>query len=129
MKLLIDEHLSPRLVEWCADRKGLYAASVPHVGLGGCSDRAVWRYAFEHDFVVVTTNARDFLELLDVELHPGLIVLRESGLSRAEQWERLVTTIDHILGQPDPAAYMVNRVVEVVSAEELRVYEVPPGNA
>jgi hypothetical protein len=33
--------------------------------------------------------AIDFLELLNVELHPGLIVLREGGLSRKEQWARL----------------------------------------
>ena len=39
-------------------------------------------------FAVVTTNARDFIELLDVDVHPGLIVLRESGLSREEQWDR-----------------------------------------
>jgi hypothetical protein len=33
-----------------------------------------------------TTNVRDFIELLDV--HPGLLVLCESGLSRTEQWDR-----------------------------------------
>lgn len=36
------------------------------------------------DFAVVTTNARDFIPLLDAPVHPGLIVLRESGLSRQE---------------------------------------------
>jgi uncharacterized protein (DUF433 family) len=30
---------------------------------------------------LVTTNAQNFIELLDVPVHPGLIVLRESGLS------------------------------------------------
>jgi len=38
-------------------------------------------------FAVLTINARDFIELLDVAVHPGLIVLRESGLSRDEQWD------------------------------------------
>lgn len=125
MKLLIDEQLSPRLVAWCAERRGLYAASVPHVGLAGRSDAEVWRHAFEHDFVVVTTNARDFLALLEVELHPGLIVLRESGLSRAEQWARLAAALDHVQGQPDPATYMVNRVVEVVTIGEIVAREIP----
>jgi predicted nuclease of predicted toxin-antitoxin system len=84
MQLLIDEHLSPRLVQWCAERRNppLYAVSVAHCGLPGQPDAVVWGYALEHDFVVVTTNARDFLMLLDIEVHPGLIVLRESG-SRA----------------------------------------------
>jgi hypothetical protein len=32
---------------------------VPHVGLSGASDPAVWRYAYENDLIVVTTNAKD----------------------------------------------------------------------
>jgi predicted nuclease of predicted toxin-antitoxin system len=91
VRLLIDEHLSPRLAARCAERWGLFAASVPHVGLAGKPDDVVWRYAFDHDFVVVTTSARDFLDLLDIDLHPGLIVLRESGLSRTEQRDRMDT--------------------------------------
>lgn len=126
MKLLIDEHLSPRLVAWCAERRGIYAASVAHVGLAGRSDPEVWRYAFEHDFVVVTANVRDFLELLDVELHPGLIVFREGGLTRAEQGDRLEAALDHVQSQPDPAAYMVNRVVEVIAAGQVVTREIPP---
>lgn len=126
MKLLIDEHLSPRLVAWCAERRGVYAASVAHVGLAGQSDPEVWRYAFERDFVVVTANVRDFLELLNVELHPGLIVFREGGLTRAERWDRLEAARDHVQGQPDPAAYMVNRVAEVIAAGEVATREIPP---
>lgn len=125
MKLLIDEQLSPRLAAWCAERRGVYAAPVAHVGLAGRSDPEVWRHAYEHDFVVVTANARDFLELLDVELHPGLIVLREGGLSRAEQWARLELALDHAQGRADPAAYMVNRVVEVFGPGEVVTREIP----
>jgi predicted nuclease of predicted toxin-antitoxin system len=125
VKLLIDEHLSPRLIAWCAERRSVYAASVAHVGLAGRSDAEVWGHALEHDFVVVTANARDFLELLNVELHPGLIVLREGGLSREEQWARLEAALDHVQSQPDPAAYMVNRVVEVVTVSEVAAREIP----
>jgi predicted nuclease of predicted toxin-antitoxin system len=60
---------------------GCYGAAVPHVGLSGTSDRVVWRYAYENDLTVITTNAKDFLALLNVEVHPGLIVLRESRLA------------------------------------------------
>ena len=128
MKLLIDEDLSPRLVAWCA-QKGLYAVAVPHVGLSGRADAALWRYALENDFVVVTANTRDFIDLLDVdvELHPGLIVLREGDLSRGEQWERLERALDRILKNPDPAGYMINRVVEIISLQDIRVHEIPPG--
>jgi len=72
--------------------------SVPHVGLGGQADRVVWQYALDHDFAVVTANAQDFIELLDMPVHPGLIVLRESGLSRQEQWERVRPVVEHVCG-------------------------------
>jgi predicted nuclease of predicted toxin-antitoxin system len=51
VKLLIDEHLSPRLAAWCAEHQGVYAAPVAHVGLAGRSDAEVWQHALEHDFM------------------------------------------------------------------------------
>jgi predicted nuclease of predicted toxin-antitoxin system len=130
VRLLIDEHLSPRLVGWCAERRGMYAVAVAHIGLAGMADRVIWRYALDHDYVTVTTNARHFLPLLNVELHPGLIVLREGSLSRDEQWERLAVALDHVVAQPEGAdAYLVNRVVEVVNPITLFVHELPaPGS-
>jgi hypothetical protein len=47
-------------------------------------------------------------------------------LSRDEQWNRLELALDHILKNDDPAGYMINRVVEVMSAEEVRVRQIPP---
>lgn len=65
-----------------------------HVGLSAPPELEIWRYALENDLVVVTTNARDFIRLLNVEVHAGLMVLRESGLSRDEQWARLSPLIE-----------------------------------
>lgn len=96
MRLLLDENISPALVRLLADIE-VYSQSVPHVGLAGRPDHVVWQYALDHDFAVVTTNARDFIELLDAPVHPGLIVLRESGLSRHEQWERLRPVVEQVL--------------------------------
>ena len=81
----------------------MYAQHVAHVGLAGATDPQVWRYAFAHDFAVVTMNARDFLTLAaGVTLHPGLIVLRESGLTRDEQWARLAPVVDRLLERDVP---------------------------
>jgi predicted nuclease of predicted toxin-antitoxin system len=101
VKFLLDEHLSPTLVSFMASL-GCYGVAVPHVGLSGASDRAVWLYAYENDLTVITTNAKDFLALLNVEVHPGLIVLRESGLSRQEQWERIEPVLRYLLERNDP---------------------------
>ena len=123
MRLLIDEQLSPSLVQWAA-QLDVYALSVPHAGLAGKPDVFLWHYAFEHDLVVVTTNVRDFIELLDVELHPGLIVMREAGLSRTQQWARLEPLLRHVLAAGDPN-FMVNRVIEVWGVRHFEVREVP----
>ena len=123
MRLLLDEHISPAIVGRLA-AVGVYAQSVPHVGLAGRPDPEIWQYALEHDFAVVTTNARDFIELLDVELHPGLIVLRESGLSRNEQWDRLRPVIEHVRNSGDQN-FLVNKLIEITGVREFEMREIP----
>jgi hypothetical protein len=92
--------------------------------LAGASDPKLWRYAFEHDFTVVTTNARDFIELLDVEIHAGLLLLREGGLSRTEQWDRLRPVLEHVLAMTD-ANYMINRLLDVRGVCHFEVLDAP----
>jgi predicted nuclease of predicted toxin-antitoxin system len=58
VKFLLDEHLSPTLVSYIASL-GCYGAAVPHVGLSGASDRAVWRYASQ-GITLKTWGNRDF---------------------------------------------------------------------
>jgi predicted nuclease of predicted toxin-antitoxin system len=69
---------------------GLFAVHVVHLGRAGVSDADLREYAFRTDAVVATINAGDFLALAcGVELPPGLIVLRRSGLSPDDQWRIL----------------------------------------
>jgi predicted nuclease of predicted toxin-antitoxin system len=123
VKFLLDEHLSPTLASRMASL-GCYGLAVPHVGLSGASDPAVWRYAYENDLTVITTNANDFLALLDVEMHPGLIVLRESGLSRQEQWERIEPVLQYLLRLND-RNFMLNKVIEIDAPGHFSVREIP----
>jgi predicted nuclease of predicted toxin-antitoxin system len=102
----------------------LYAEAVAHVGLSGEPDEHIWNYALELDFTVVTTNARDFIRLLNVEVHPGLIVLRESGLTRDEQWDRIQPIIDHIWESSDDD-FLLNKLVEISAAGEWEIREIP----
>ncbi|HUA15626.1 MAG TPA: DUF5615 family PIN-like protein [Verrucomicrobiae bacterium] len=121
--LLLDENISPALVRLLAGLD-VYSQSVPHVGLAGRADHVVWQYALDHDFAVVTTNARDFIELLDAPVHPGLIVLRESGLSRQEQWERLVPVVHHVKRSRDED-FLLNRLIEIAGVGQFRITEIP----
>ena len=123
MRLLLDEHISPSLVAKLAEL-GVYAQSVPHAGLIGLPDREIWRYALEHGFAVVTTNARDFIELLDIDVHPGLIILRESGLTRAQQWKRLKPVVAHVQDSGDKD-FLLNRVIEISAAGQFDIRDIP----
>lgn len=129
MKLLLDENLSPRLVSRLADL-GLFALHVAHIGKAGLSDAALFRYAFQHDMAVVTINAADFLTLAaNVDLHPGLIVLRQSGLTADEQWTHLEPAVVAIMGETSDPPTLTNEVVEVTGAGRFRRYVLPaPSN-
>jgi predicted nuclease of predicted toxin-antitoxin system len=60
VKLLFDQNLSPRLVGVLAD---LFVGSlhVAQVGLARADDDAVWRFAKEHGFAIVSKDS-DFQE-------------------------------------------------------------------
>lgn len=77
VKLLLDEHLSPELGESCATQRGIYAASIPHVGLSGVTDPEIWQCAFSsnksRDNQLPVTLGDDVDRPVD-DLDGGLIV-------------------------------------------------------
>ena len=124
MKLLIDENLSPRLAIWANDL-GIPSQAVGHVGLQGKSDQIVWEYAYRNDQIVVTINVGDFIHLAgSAELHPGVIVLREAGLNRLEQWERLRDAMAFV--QTECAGELINRVLEIPGKGAYVLHMIPP---
>ena len=56
MKLLFDQNLSPRLVDSLAE---VFPASlhVRSAGLDRAADEAVWRFALENGFTIVTKDS------------------------------------------------------------------------
>lgn len=126
MKLLLDENLSPRLIPQIT-ALGAFAMHIAHLGRAGISDADLWEYAFRNDAVVATINAGDFLVLArGVELHPGLIVLRRSGLSAEGQWRFLEPAIRFGLSEEDAGRSLVNRVIEVAGPGSLEIHDMPP---
>jgi len=78
MKLLLfDQNLSPQLIDRLAD---LYPGSVhvSTVGLDTALDRAVWEYARQHDYMIVTKDA-DFSELIVLLGHPPKVLWIRRG--------------------------------------------------
>jgi hypothetical protein len=97
LKLLIDENLSPRLARWACE-SGVPAEAVVHVG----------------DFITLAAG---------VDLHPGVIALREAELSAALQWERLNTAL--AFAEKTCNGDLINRVLEVQEGGECLLHAIP----
>jgi len=122
MHLLLDEHISPRLILQLSKRH-VFAQCVPHIGLSGRTDPEIWRYAYRHDQVVVTANARDCLTLaVGSEVHAGLIVLRAQGLTADQQWRWLEPVIDHVMAE---SIDLLNHVVEISGVGQFTIRPIP----
>lgn len=77
MKLLFDQNLSPRLPRLLSD---LYPGSihVRDVGLKDASDTAIWRYAQENKFVIVSKDS-DFQQRSLLLGHPPKFIWLRVG--------------------------------------------------
>ncbi len=75
MKLLLDENLSPRLVERLASLFP-FLTHVRDVGLKQGSDSVIWEWAKENDHSIVTTDA-DFVALSVSRGWPPKVLHRE----------------------------------------------------
>jgi len=123
LKLLIDENLSPRLARWACE-SGVPAEAVVYVGLSGATDDDVFATAFSQDQVVVTVNVGDFITLAaGIDLHPGVIVLREAELSAELQWDRLKTALE--FAEKTCKGDLINRVLEVQEGGECLLHAIP----
>ncbi|HEY6388301.1 MAG TPA: DUF5615 family PIN-like protein [Candidatus Acidoferrum sp.] len=83
MKLLFDENLSPRLAARLAD---VYpgSAHVHECGLGSADDKAIWQYAKDNGFTIVSKDS-DFQEQSVLQgFPPKLVWLRAANCTSAE---------------------------------------------
>jgi predicted nuclease of predicted toxin-antitoxin system len=98
--LLFDQNLSPNLVSRLSD---LFPNSthVQAIGLGTALDRAVWDYARERDYIIVSKDA-DFSELsLLLGFPPKVIWIRRGNCSTGEIEKLLRENRDAISGMSD----------------------------
>ena len=95
------------------------------MGLSGATDAAVFATAFSQDQVGVTVNVGDFITLAaGVDLHPGVIALREAELSAVLQWDRLKTAL--AFAEQACNGDLINRVLEVQEGGECLLHAIPP---
>lgn len=109
LRFLIDENLSPALVEPARER-GFEAMHVNHLGLRTDTDWDLLKVIGAQDWVLVTNNAIEFRGRYGtIDLHPGVIFLLPA-VRRPEQVRLFEAALDHARGHPD----MVNRALDVV---------------
>ena len=92
MKLLLDENLSRRLVPFL---QLVYPDStqVALIGLERASDQAIWEYAREHGYAIVTKDA-DYYDLSLLRGAPPYVVWLQTG--NADKAEVLRLLLDHV---------------------------------
>jgi predicted nuclease of predicted toxin-antitoxin system len=128
VRFFVDEDLSPALVQDC-HQAGYDATCSRDRGMLSASDREVAQLCMDEDRVLVTNNADDFLKLAeDAALHPGLVVMPLAAKSQERAW--MATAIESIEqeageGGKEPAALMVNHVVEIEDDNTCRHYDYP----
>ena len=90
MKLLFDENLSPRLSEVLSD---IYpgSAHVHTCGLGSADDSAVWQYAKDNAFTIVSKDS-DFQERSVVFGSPPKVIWLRATNCTSRDIERLLRT-------------------------------------
>ncbi|WP_263378394.1 DUF5615 family PIN-like protein [Granulicella paludicola] len=88
MKLLLDENLSPRLVELLSD---VYPGSqhVADVGLGSTDDAEVWAYAETHGFAIVSRDS-DFADRSALKGWPPKVIWIRLGNCRTAAIEMVL---------------------------------------
>lgn len=120
-KLLLDENLSP----WVGRQLQEEGRDVVHVrerGILGDPDHIVLARAYDEDRTLVTANVGDFRKLAAArELHAGIVLIEDGGLSRVEQLEVLRRVVETL----DAEADLVNRVLTVRLDGELIIEELP----
>ena len=80
MKLLLDQNLSPRLTTRLADAFPAIE-HVAHLGLASATDDAVWTFAHDHGYAIVSKDAAfgDFLVLRGFP--PHIVWIRRGNCS------------------------------------------------
>ena len=128
MRFFIDEDLSPSLTAQC-HAAGYDATCSRDRGRLGGKDHEVAELCNTEDRILVTNNASDFLALArEKGLHPGLIFLPLATKNQEQLWMK--AAIEEIgrlakAASVDPAALMINSVLEVAEDGSCERFEHP----
>jgi len=124
LKLLIDECLSPELVEMASEAGHPESTCVLYRGWSGLKDHELMRHVLAEDFILVTHNARDFRGdgagstrglHAKAEIHAGLVCLNSVlTMDLLRQRELFSLALQDLKLDED----LVNTALEVFESED-----------
>jgi predicted nuclease of predicted toxin-antitoxin system len=133
-KFLIDECLSPELVEMAVAAGHVESTCVRDRGWSGKKDWELIQLVIAGDFTLVTNNAEDFRgggkdklggEHARQEIHAGLVCLQSPRMSPRKQRELFQFALDALAGVPE----LVNQALEVFEDDDgqvtVEIYDIP----
>ena len=108
MKLLFDQNLSPKLIDLLAD---IFSGSlhVQSVGLDRATDDAVWRFALDHGFLIVSKDS-DFQERSQIAASgPKVVWIRRGNCTTTAIEALLRKNLDRIeaLGRDKDSGFLI----------------------
>ena len=110
-KLFLDENLSPFICVVLRE-DGVDASHVRDRGMFGATDAEVLERAYAEDRLLVTLNVDDFVRLVRArDLHAGIVLIEQSGLTREEQLDVVRRALALIVAELEAGRDMVNRVL------------------
>jgi len=119
MKFLIDQPVSPALVDWLHSR-GDDACHVRDLGMAAASDEAIVDLALAESRILITTDL-DFSRIvaLSKKNGPAVILFRAGNITDDEMLRLLQLTIE----RTDETT--LNKSIVVVNAHSIRVAKLP----
>jgi predicted nuclease of predicted toxin-antitoxin system len=111
MRLLLDEHLSPRVAQALRAR-GYDVVCALEVGLGEKQDLEVWRWAVGDGRCLVSYNACDFAKLFQEFFHqgvhhPGLVLIQAKTIGQHDTGAQVRALGRLLLEAPDRTDQLV----------------------
>ena len=93
MRFIFDQNISHKIIELLPEQFS-DSTSIKKEGLINASDRQVWEYAKEHNYIIVTQDS-DFNDLNTLYNFPPKIIWIRTGNLRTQ--EILKILVDHIV--------------------------------
>lgn len=120
MKFLIDECLSPSLVNMAWDAGYVQSAHITHRGMGSWKDYSIMKRILEENWTLVTHNANDFRPkdgssskkpcYVGITLHAGLVCLNMPKDSNLIEHQKYFASCLEFISDYDN---IINRILEI----------------